>query len=140
MKLHFIKEELQKLIDITNSSPTGTVPYTGPDWEKLMGPKHATKKSKGLCLVGDEGVYFMSNSPNTPSKKTKKTKLPEVAYALECNPKTLGSLQCYDTKRASFGADDGCEFFELKKIEDWVKKTKGQHCTIDIDSKSIDLL
>lgn len=65
----------------------------------------------GLWLVGDHGVYLMSNGdpglkaePGNPESKRN-----VVAYARECNPE-LDPEGWWDAKRAGFGGDDGVEF------------------------------
>mgnify|MGYP003110590037 CR=1 FL=1 len=65
-------------------------------------------------LVGDQGVYVMSNVILKDEK-------PEVAYAVECNPNTVEDWD--QVKRATFGGDDGVEQIPitdmtLKNIED----------------------
>lgn len=62
----------------------------------------------GLWLVGDEGVYILSNG-----------KLPEgqkalVCYAEECNPST--NPDCWHYKRQHFGDDDGIEFLDAVEV------------------------
>lgn len=55
----------------------------------------------GLTLVGDQGVYLMSNGlPGLPTGEN-------VAYAIEVNPRKLDFDTWWNAKRASFGADDG---------------------------------
>ncbi|KRA65181.1 DUF3085 domain-containing protein [Rhizobium sp. Root651] len=63
----------------------------------------------GLWLVGDNGVYLMSNC-----------KLPEgirplVIYAEECDPNT--NEDWFHVKRATFGGDDGVEIFDGASLE-----------------------
>lgn len=60
----------------------------------------------GLWLVGDQGVYLMSNGD--PGERTGKDSL-AVVYARECDPR--GNFdEWWAVKRATFGGDDGCEF------------------------------
>ncbi len=75
-------------------------------------PYHGTRPGEGekpgLWLVGDEGVYIMSNG-----------KLPEgtralVIYAEQGHPK--GDIDWWDYKRRHFGADDGIEFIEAERL------------------------
>lgn len=58
----------------------------------------------GLWLVGDEGVYIMSNGRLTDGQR------PLVVYAQECDPKTNPDDWHY--KRQHFGGDDGVEFID----------------------------
>src|ERR1019366_6563875 len=70
----------------------------------------ARTKKVGLWRVGDDGVYLMSNGlprllqPDNAEKAI-------VAYAQEVNPTTMEFDDWWGMKRASFGGDDGCEFF-----------------------------
>jgi hypothetical protein len=76
-----------------------------------------TVKAPGLWLVGDEGIYLMSNgSPGLidPQGKTAESNL--VAYARECNPKTMDFDAWWSAKQRSWGGDDGVEFLALKDI------------------------
>jgi hypothetical protein len=58
----------------------------------------------GIWLVGDEGVYIISNG------KLAKGQRPFVVYAEECDPKT--NPDCWPYKRQHFGGDDGIEFLD----------------------------
>jgi hypothetical protein len=58
----------------------------------------------GLWLVGDEGVYIMSNGRLADGQR------PLVVYAQECDPKTNPDDWHY--KRQHFGGDDGVEFLD----------------------------
>lgn len=60
----------------------------------------------GFWLVGDHGVYIMHNG-NCPDGHKQ-----PVAYAVECNPDKLPFDQWWANKGASFGGDDGCDFFD----------------------------
>jgi hypothetical protein len=66
---------------------------------------------KGLWLVGDEGVYLMPNT--TGSKRT-------IVYARECDPTKLEFDTWWESKRATFGGDDGIEFISIEEIESLV--------------------
>ena len=73
--------------------------------QTLIGP--------GLILVGDEGVYLMSN---VPSDIVLAAGVPHVAYAAEVNPKVLPFDDWWDTKRESFGPDDGAVFLSEEML------------------------
>jgi hypothetical protein len=62
----------------------------------------------GLWLVGDEGVYIMSNG------KLAEDQRPLVVYAQECDPKT--NSDCWHYKRQHFGGDDGVEFLDAAEL------------------------
>ena len=56
----------------------------------------------GLWLVGDEGVYLLSNGRLAEGQKAL------VVYALECDPST--NPDTWHCKRRHFGGDDGIEY------------------------------
>lgn len=62
----------------------------------------------GLWLVGDEGIYLMSNGTleNRP-----------IVFAEECNPNTMSFDEWWEAKRCSFGGDDGVEFISPGDVE-----------------------
>ncbi|MCZ0737720.1 DUF3085 domain-containing protein [Phreatobacter sp. AB_2022a] len=62
----------------------------------------------GLWLVGDEGVYIMSNGILAEGQR------PLVVYAEECDPKTNPDSWHY--KRQHFGGDDGIEFLDAFRL------------------------
>jgi len=62
----------------------------------------------GLWLVGDEGVYILSNG------KLAERQRPLVVYAEECDPKTNPDYWHY--KRQNFGGDDGIAFLDAKML------------------------
>jgi hypothetical protein len=94
MKLHFPWAEVSKALDEVRAA-SGVKTLYGTD----TGP--------GLWLVGDQGVYLM---PNTTGKEF------TFVYARECNPTKLDFETWWANKSASFGADDGVEFIDLKDI------------------------
>lgn len=100
MKLHFKRAEVMKLIKHTVSQTR---------FRSLYGEY----KGSGLLLVGDQGVYLMSNAVKTlPGDKGKGN---YVAYARECNPK--GDFDTWwANKNASFGGDDGVEFIPSGEV------------------------
>lgn len=71
------------------------------------------KIAPGLILVGDQGVYLMSNGlPGLPVSE----RGDNVAYANEVNPVTMEFNDWWNAKRASFGGDDGAEFMPAEAI------------------------
>ncbi|MGX7743947.1 DUF3085 domain-containing protein [Rhodopseudomonas parapalustris] len=62
----------------------------------------------GAWLVGDEGVYLMSNGELAEGQR------PLVVYAEECDPKTNPDYWHY--KRRHFGGDDGIEFLDAEML------------------------
>ncbi|MBY5868645.1 DUF3085 domain-containing protein [Rhizobium leguminosarum] len=63
----------------------------------------------GLWIVGDEGVYLLSNG------KLAEGQLALVIYADECDPKTNQDYWHY--KRRYFGGDDGIVFIGGERLE-----------------------
>ncbi|KQW18118.1 hypothetical protein ASC80_22045 [Afipia sp. Root123D2] len=63
----------------------------------------------GIWLVGDEGVYIMSNG-----KLAEGQQRPLVVYAEECDPKTNPEYWHY--KRQYFGGDDGIDFLDAEML------------------------
>lgn len=70
----------------------------------------------GIWMVGDTGVYLMSNGdPMQPTDKAG-DKGAFVAYADECNPETMEFDDWWAAKRESFGGDDGVELFTIDQV------------------------
>ena len=63
----------------------------------------------GLWLVGDHGVYLLSNGKLAGVEK------PFVVYAEECNPATTDDW--FEVKRQTFGGDDGVDFLDAGQME-----------------------
>ncbi len=63
----------------------------------------------GLWLVGDQGVYLLSNGKLPDDAK------PLVVYAGECDPRTNDDW--FDVKRRTFGGDDGVDLIDAKQLE-----------------------
>lgn len=62
----------------------------------------------GLWLVGDQGVYVMSNGKLADGDR------PLALYSDECHP--VGNSDWYDYKRRHFGGDDGIEFIDAEQL------------------------
>lgn len=63
----------------------------------------------GLWLVGDQGVYLLSNGKLPDGTK------PLVVYAEDCDPRTNDDW--FDVKRRTFGGDDGVDFIGAEQLE-----------------------
>ncbi|MBY3179510.1 DUF3085 domain-containing protein [Rhizobium leguminosarum] len=63
----------------------------------------------GFWVVGDEGVYLLSNGKPAEGHKAL------AVYAEECDPKT--NLDCWHYKRRYFGRDDGIVFIAVESLE-----------------------
>lgn len=73
----------------------------------------------GVWLVGDEGVYLLSNGKLAEGQR------PCVVYAEECDPKT--NPDCWHYKRQHFGGDDGIEFLDAFMLVKLIAASPG--CT-----------
>jgi hypothetical protein len=72
------------------------------------GTRPGEGEKPGVWLVGDEGVYIMSNGKLIEGERAL------VIYAEQCHPK--GDIDWWDYKRRHFGADDGIEFIEAERL------------------------
>ena len=68
------------------------------------GAKLGESDQPGFWLVGDQGVYIMSNGKLADGHK------PLVVFSTECHPQ--GDPDWWDYKRRYFGRDDGVEFVD----------------------------
>jgi len=86
----------------------------------------------GLWLVGDEGVYIMSNGILADGQR------PFVVYAEECDPKTNPDYWHY--KRQHFGADDGIDFLDAERLVKLITASPAAtHMTITMTDKSMSI-
>jgi hypothetical protein len=105
MKLHFAGNEIEKALQEVRSASTAR-------------PLCGKETGKGLWLVGDQGVYLMPNTTDGIHHGSRAQADPFlVVYARECDPTRLDFDTWWANKRASFGGDDGVEFFSLADIE-----------------------
>ncbi|PDS41343.1 hypothetical protein CO662_29330 [Rhizobium anhuiense] len=77
--------------------------------DPYYGLRPGKDQKPGLWLVGDHGVYLMSNGKLLDGAK------PLVVYAEECDPSTNDDW--FDVKRRTFGGDDGVDFINAKQLE-----------------------
>ncbi|ODT77201.1 MAG: hypothetical protein ABS76_28585 [Pelagibacterium sp. SCN 64-44] len=86
----------------------------------------------GLWLVGDQGVYIMSNGKLAEGNR------PLVIYAEECHP--LGDFDWWDYKRRHFGGDDGIQFLDAEGVLRTINALAGAtHLTARLTETSITL-
>ena len=111
MILHFPRRLVDRLVDHARIAPAHCKSYA----QKITEP-HAPVRP-GLFLIGDNGVYLMSNGepPLLQSGETPRDRH-VVAYAREINPEILPFDTWYDAKRHAFGGDDGVELIPLGDI------------------------
>ncbi|MDX5412815.1 MAG: DUF3085 domain-containing protein [Rhodobacterales bacterium] len=93
--LKFKADEVKKLIDHA---------CTAPEHSQFYGEK----VGPALMLVGDQGVYLMSNGIPRFQAEGKPEGHSFVAYAEGCDP-TLDEEEWWENKRYLFGGDDGAD-------------------------------
>lgn len=110
-------------------------------WKSLYGQPETAKA--GLWLVGDQGVYFMSNAEaclmadgKPRDEKTSDDASAYVCYARECNPEHCAFDEWWENKRMSFGGDDGCDFLPAEEVDVWLARTKGSFLSMELTPKS----
>jgi len=100
------------------------IPYQGSSTE--------SEARAGLWLVGDEGVYVMSNGKLAVGQRA------FVVHAEECDPKTNPDYWHY--KRRYFGGDDGVEFIDAVQLEQLIAaQPDATHLRIMMDDTSMSL-
>ena len=86
----------------------------------------------GLLLVGDHGVYLMSNgSPGLPhpTKSTPERFRHFTVYALGMDPEH--DPDWWETRSHTYGGDDGCDFLPLDSVlEDLIKQKGSRYFTV----------
>lgn len=105
----------------------------------------AKSQKPGLWLVGDRGVYLMSNGD--PGKLLEKTgnggpgkETHHVCYADQVDPGKLPADEWLANKRASFGGDDGCDFLAADKIKTALKNAgSSDKIALRVTSKYIEV-
>lgn len=100
-------------------------PGTWPSPEDI----DATRIPAGLWLVGDEGVYLMSNG--LPGFQREADGKSLIAYAREADP-TANPEAWHSVKCASFGGDDGCEFLSADSMKAALSATQGSALWLDV--------
>ncbi|TPO13338.1 DUF3085 domain-containing protein [Mesorhizobium sp. B1-1-5] len=76
--------------------------------DPYYGTRSGEGERAGVWLVGDEGVYIMSNGRLAEGARAL------VIYSEQCHPR--GDVDWWDYKRRQFGADDGIEFIEAERL------------------------
>ena len=68
----------------------------------------------GIWLVGDRGVYLMSNAP---IEEVRNAGFKHPVYAREANPGTMENHDWWVAKNASSGGDDSSDFIAAETLE-----------------------
>lgn len=92
----------------------------------------ARDEQPGVWLVGDEGVYLLSNGKLAEGQR------PCVVYAEECDPKT--NPDWWHCKRQHFGGDHGVEFLDAFMVVKLIAASPGcTHLRITMDETSMSI-
>lgn len=89
-------------------SPTTDAAINGGFRNPHYGLAPGNDEKPGLWLVGDQGVYIMSNG------KLAEDARPLVIYAEECHP--VGNPDWWHYKQRHFGGDGGVEFLDAEEL------------------------
>lgn len=88
----------------------------------------------GLWLVGDEGVYLLSNSARPPFS-TRQGKREDILYAEGLSP---SDAQSHELKSLLFGEHDAVEFIPVDAITDTVHAGAG-YLRIELSKEHMDV-
>ncbi|RUS93316.1 hypothetical protein DSM106972_096720 [Dulcicalothrix desertica PCC 7102] len=133
MRLHFLKRDVQTLLEHSKKSERYASTYEG---ERTKRPQ--------LVIVGDEGIYLMSTNgkPSLLEDGVLGEPTPDnpafVVFAKECNPKTLPFEEWRRIKEQSFGSD-GVYFLGADFIEAALLKP-GEYIQLEVTEEEIDAL
>ena len=103
MRLHFDRAIVEQLLKHATEAPDRALTTEDPE----------TKKP-GLWLVGDHGVYLMSNG--APPLLGAFGGAAMIASAVEADAHKLPFDQWWKAKQESFGPDDGVEFIDAAEL------------------------
>ena len=96
------------------------------------GLKPGEGEKPGLWLVGDDGVYILSNGKLAEGAR------PLVVYSEECHP--VGNPDWFDYKRRHFGGDDGVEFIEAGQVLPLINRDfRYTHLRVQLNTAEISL-
>ncbi|RWI16523.1 DUF3085 domain-containing protein [Mesorhizobium sp.] len=86
----------------------------------------------GLWLVGDKGVYIMSNGKLAEGSRAL------VVYSEQCHPNS--DIDLWDYKRRHFGGDDGIEFIEAERVIPlFDRNMRATHLNVELTDTEIGL-
>jgi hypothetical protein len=129
MILHFDQALVRQLLAHSQAAPARRAAF---DQAEPAGP--------GLWLVGDSGVYLMSNGLPGLLREPG-TSRQFVCRAIEADPDALGYERADDAKRASFGGDDGVEFIDAADLLAALAGYKpAEPLALDVTAESIGIL
>lgn len=93
------------------------------------------KVPAGLWLVGDQGIYLMSNG-QPPLLRDGTGSSHVLAYAREADP-VRNQNTWWTTKRFAFGADDGVVFLEAVFVIAMLAASRGSLAAIDLTPRQV---
>ena len=100
----------------------------------IEGDYDPAKIPEGVWLIGNCGVYVMSNAP---MEEVEAAGFNPVVYAREANPETMAPVLVDRAKENSFGGDDGVEFIDSEILE---RALVGDFLCIDMTPEEMSLL
>ncbi|HME21498.1 MAG TPA: DUF3085 domain-containing protein [Acetobacteraceae bacterium] len=150
MKLHFDAQLVKRLLDHSKAAPdhaptlsqrfSGKFRKDGRDvgandaWPTAADIDPA-KLHAGLWLVGDQGIYLMSNG--TPGLLAEPgTTKHVVVHAAEADP-ALPFDTWWDVKRRAFGVDDGVIYLDLAFVECLLAGQRDGRICLDLTPTSV---
>ncbi|MBO6727958.1 MAG: DUF3085 domain-containing protein [Rhizobiaceae bacterium] len=96
------------------------------------GIKSGKDEKPGLWLVGDQGVYLLSNGKLAEGERAL------VVYSDECHP--VGNPDWWHYKRRHFGGDDGIEFLDAERlIPLFDRNTRCTHLRVQLAETDVSL-
>ena len=157
MRMHFDLALVQRLLDhslaATERSPSLEQLYDGrfrrdgkdADLDNLSAGSFPTADDvdparipPGLWLVGDQGIYLMSNG--RPSLLVDPADTRHVtAQAAETSP-AADPDGWWEVKRAAFGGDDGVVFLELPFVEGLIAYGRDGRVCLDLTPKQVEVV
>ncbi|TPI82013.1 DUF3085 domain-containing protein [Mesorhizobium sp. B2-8-9] len=100
--------------------------------DPYYGTRPGEGERAGVWLVGDEGVYIMSNGRLAEGARAL------VIYSEQCHPR--GYVDWWDYKRRQFGADDGIEFIEAERLlPPFDRNLRATHLNVELTETEIAL-
>jgi len=114
--LVFDRDEVLNVIKCSKENPSEDRDGE-PYWSAPYDGKRTNKP--GLWIVGDEGVYIMSNGERPENHP--------IAYAKGCNPKVDDFDDWWQMKGRTWGGDDGAELLDAEEIEEIINNADGKH-------------
>ncbi len=157
MRLHFDLALVQRLLDhskaATERRPSLDQLYEGrfrrdgqdADLENITAANFPTMDDvdparipPGLWLVGDQGVYLMSNS-RPPLLVDAADTRNVTAHAAETSP-AADPDGWWEVKRAAFGGDDGVVFLELRFVEGLIALGRDGRVCLDLTPEQVEVV